>query len=261
MLEVKQLTVRYGVGVEALSDVALTALPATATAVIGGNGAGKSTIMRAIAGVLGFHKGTVATGNILFEGRDITRLAPNALVKLGIVHVPEGRRIFADMTVLDNLRAGAAQVRGFRARQAKLAEILDLFPILNERRNQRGALLSGGEQQILAIARGLMSSPKVMLLDEPTLGLSPQMVERVAQTIERVTEQGLTVLIAEQNAAMALRVATYGNVVERGRIVLSDRTDALRSSPDVQALFLGGGEAAPDISQTRTLRRLEKWVA
>ncbi|GGJ65666.1 ABC transporter ATP-binding protein [Streptomyces brasiliensis] len=263
MLQITGLTVKYGVGVHALQDASVDVPEGAVAAVIGGNGAGKSSLMRAISGTLGFHAGRVVEGSITYDGRNLAGLSPQKILRLGIAHVPEGRRILGEMTVLENLRAGGAIVRSTRKRVNALQEIMDRFPILAERRNQRAGLLSGGEQQILAIGRGLMSSPKVMLLDEPTLGLSPQMVERVADTIREVNASGVTVVVVEQNAAMALGVATDGHVIERGRVVLSDSAAALRDSPDVRRLFLGGDvdeglglDAAP-----ASLATLTRWSA
>jgi len=260
LLEFQSLSVRYGAGVEALHDVSLSLAEGKITAIIGGNGAGKSTMMRAASGLLGFHGGTITDGQVALGGAVISKLSAPKIVQQGLVHVPEGRRVFGDLTVIDNLRAGAATVKGGRTREKALKEVLELFPILAERRNQRAGLLSGGQQQILAICRGMMSSPKVILLDEPTLGLAPQTVEQVAGVIAQINTLGITVGVVEQNAAMALRIADYGYVIEQGRVVLSDNADALRGSPDVQKLFLGG-DAVETETATREYKTLSRWSA
>lgn len=260
MLEFQGLSVRYGAGVEALHDVSLTLAEGKITAIIGGNGAGKSTMMRAASGLLGFHGGMITEGQVSFGGAAISKMSAPKIVQQGLVHVPEGRRVFGDLTVIDNLRAGAATVKRGRTRDKVLREALELFPILAERRNQRAGLLSGGQQQILAICRGMMSSPKVILLDEPTLGLAPQTVEQVAGVIAQINSLGITVGVVEQNAAMALRIADYGYVIEQGHVVLADNADVLRGSPAVQKLFLGG-DAVETESETREYKTLSKWSA
>jgi branched-chain amino acid transport system ATP-binding protein len=260
VLEFSELSVRYGVGIEALNAATLTAPEGKVTAVIGGNGAGKSTLMRSATGLLGFHGGSITAGSVSFMGEDVSHLSAPAIVRRGLVHVPEGRRIFGDLTVIDNLRAGGATVKSAKKRDAELKNILNLFPLLAERRNQRAGLLSGGQQQILAICRGMMSSPKMILLDEPTLGLAPQTVEQVAEVITRINEQGVSVVVVEQNAAMALGISDFGNVIEQGAVVLSDSASVLRGSSDVQKLFLGG-----DTTDTKFIERdvkpLERWIA
>ncbi|MBB6393043.1 ABC transporter ATP-binding protein [Microbacterium thalassium] len=251
---------RYGAGVEALRDATLSLAEGRVTAIIGGNGAGKSTMLRAASGLLGFHGGTITDGDVLLGGDPISKLSAAKIVELGVVHVPEGRRVFGDLTVIDNLRAGAATVKSGRKRDQKLAEVLELFPILAERRNQRAGLLSGGQQQMLAISRGMMSSPKVILLDEPTLGLAPQTVEQVASVITQINALGITVGVVEQNAAMALRISDYGYVIEQGHVVLEDEAAPLRDSPDVQKLFLGG-DAVETESEAHEYKTLSRWSA
>ncbi|TFD52276.1 ABC transporter ATP-binding protein [Cryobacterium frigoriphilum] len=260
MLEFNELSVRYGLGVEALNQISLSAPVGKITAVIGGNGAGKSTLMRAASGVLSFHGGTVAGGTVSLDGKNITGLSASGIVARGLVHVPEGRKIFGDLTVLDNLKAGGATVKSGRTRDRVLGEILELFPILAERQSQRAGLLSGGQQQILAICRGMMSSPRVMLLDEPTLGLAPQTVEQVAGVIQQINSRGITVVVVEQNAAMALGIADFGTVIEQGRVVLSDEASVLRGSADVQRLFLGGNTDEIGFAP-RAIKPLERWTA
>jgi len=259
VLEFSDLSVRYGVGIEALQGATLSAPAGKITAVIGGNGAGKSTLLRAATGLLGFHGGSVVGGSVSFMGKDLAGLSAPAIVREGLVHVPEGRRMFGDLTVIDNLRAGGASVKSAKKRDTQLKSILELFPLLAERRNQRAGLLSGGQQQILAICRGMMSSPKMILLDEPTLGLAPQTVEHVADVITTINNQGVSVVIVEQNAAMALGIADFGNVVEQGRVVMSDKSSVLRGSPEVQKLFLGGDTSGTTF-EARQVQPLERWI-
>lgn len=260
MLEFSNLSVRYGAGIEALHNVQLTLPDGEITAIIGGNGAGKSTLMRAASGLLGFHEGVITSGDVQLNGESIGNKRPPTIVELGVVHVPEGRRVFSDLTVIDNLRAGAATLSNARKRNQKLKEVLDLFPILAERRSQRAGLLSGGQQQILAICRGMMSDPKIILLDEPTLGLAPQTVEQVAGVITQINMLGITVAVVEQNAAMALRIADHGYVIEQGRVVLSDKAAALQGSAEVQKLFLGG-EVVETNTIVREVKPLARWSA
>lgn len=260
MLEFRDLSVRYGAGIEALAGVTLTVETGAVTAVIGGNGAGKSTMMRAASGLLDFHGGTITGGDVLINGESVRGKRPQDIVRMGLAHVPEGRRIFGDLTVIDNLRAGGATLSSGRERERELKRMLDLFPILGERRAQRAGLLSGGQQQILAICRGMMSKPSIVLLDEPTLGLAPQTVEQVAGVISQINELGVTVAVVEQNAAMALRISDQGNVIEQGRVVLSDRASALAGSPEVQKLFLGGDAVETDFTK-RAVTPLARWTA
>ncbi|MFI6985237.1 ABC transporter ATP-binding protein [Embleya sp. NPDC050154] len=251
MLEVQGLSVRYGQSAPALRSLDIRVEQGRITAVVGGNGAGKSTLMKAVSGVLGFDSGRLVQGRILFEEAEIQRLGPTAVVRRGVAHVPEGRRVFADLTVEENLRAGAATLKG-RA-QDRLDEAYEMFGVLSDRRRQRAALLSGGEQQMLAIARGLMSAPRLLLLDEPTLGLAPKAVEQIGEIVSSIRDNGTSVLIVEQNAAMALAIADSGYVLEQGRVVLSGTSDHLRATDAVQQLYLGGSGSAEEL-RTRPAR-------
>ncbi|MEO3785744.1 ABC transporter ATP-binding protein [Actinocorallia sp. B10E7] len=259
MLEVRGVSVRYGQSAPALRSLDLKAGPGRVTAVVGGNGAGKSTLMKAVSGALGFDSGRLVEGEILLEGKPVHRLGPTALVRRGIAHVPEGRRVFADLTVEENLRAGAATVRG--RVQERLDEAYGMFEVLARRRRQRAVLLSGGEQQMLAIARGLMSGPRLLLLDEPSLGLAPKVVERIGEIISLIREQGTGVLVVEQNAAMALSVADDGYVLEQGSAVLSGTAAQLRATDEVQQLYLGGSGTADELLQFADRAPLQRWSA
>jgi len=238
VLEVDRVDVFYG-AIQALRGVSLTVHAGEVVALIGANGAGKTTTLRTISGLL-----TPTAGSILFEGRPIQGAPAEAIVARGITQVPEGRRIFAELTVEENLRIGAYLVSD-RARLASGFErVYGLFPRLQERRRQLGGTLSGGEQQMLAFGRALMAEPRLLLLDEPSLGLAPQLVEEVARVIAAFRSAGITVLLVEQNARLALSLADRGYVLERGRVVLSDESRRLLTDPEVQRTYLGGSRAA-----------------
>ncbi len=238
LLCVDRLSVRYG-GVEALRDVSLSVAAGEIVAVLGNNGAGKSTLLRAISGTLGIHRGTIAGGSISFAGTRIDARDPAEIVRTGITQVPEGRRIFTDLTVEENLRAGGLVRRDKSGKAARLRRVFELFPILEERRAQRAGLLSGGEQQMLAMGRALMSDPALLLLDEPSLGLAPQIVDRIAEIIAEINDQGTAVVLVEQNAAMALKLADRASVLEVGRLALQGTAAELAASDDVRARYLG----------------------
>ena len=240
LLEVRDLAVSYGGALSALQGVSLTVPQGSVVAVLGSNGAGKSTLLRAISGTLALQGGSAAGGIIRFEGKDVRDVGPAEAVRAGIVQVPEGRRIFGELTVEENLRAGAMTVPASDDRARAYERVFDLFPRLEERRRQRGVLLSGGEQQMLAIGRALMSAPKLLLLDEPSLGLAPQVVERIAEVIREINRQGTSVVLVEQNAAMALDIATTAYVLEVGRVALEGSAEELAKSPEVQERYLGG---------------------
>ena len=233
LLEVDSINTFYG-RVQALHGVSLSIEEGEIVTLIGSNGAGKTTTVRTISGL-----NPPAQGRVRFRGKDISGLPPNRVVGLGIGQVPEGRRVFSRLTVQDNLFLGA-YVRNDRdgIRQDE-EHVLTLFPRLKERRNQIGGTLSGGEQQMLAIGRALMSRPKLLLLDEPSLGLAPIMVDTIFQVIRDINQSGTTILLIEQNAAMALGVANRGYVLETGRIVKEGSAKALLESPDVQRAYLG----------------------
>ncbi|WP_105971088.1 ABC transporter ATP-binding protein [Streptomyces geranii] len=244
MLEVARLAVHYGKAQIALQDVTLTVPDGAAVAVLGANGAGKSTLMRALSGTLGHHRGTVDEGTITYGGRSLRGLDAAGIVAAGVVQVPEGRRIFTTLTVEENLRAGAVLVRDRATRTRRRDEVYALFPVLAERREQRAGLLSGGEQQMLAIGRALMSGPSLLLLDEPSLGLAPRIVARIGEIVREINRQGTAVLLVEQNAAMALSVADTAYVFEVGRVRLSGPSARLRESDEIRRLYLGG-DAGP----------------
>jgi len=238
LLHVSDLEVSYG-GVKALRGLSLAVSAGEIVAVLGSNGAGKTTLLRAVSGTLPLQRGAIDGGTIDFEGRSLIGLDPAAIVHAGVVQVPEGRRIFGDLTVEENLRAGAWGRTERRGRAEAYERVYELFPRLNERRAQRAGLLSGGEQQMLAIGRALMSEPLLLLLDEPSLGLAPQLVEHIGETVRAINEQGTAVVLVEQNAAMALAVADRAYVLESGMISLSGPAAALRETEQVRRLYLG----------------------
>lgn len=234
LLEVSELASQYG-AIKAIFDVSLTVNTGELVAMVGANGAGKTTLLRAISGVQ-----PVSAGAIHFDGRNMTRLAPHRIVADGIGHVPEGRQVFAPMSVQDNLRLGAFSRRGDRtAVDADLERIYALFPILGERRDQAAGTLSGGEQQMLAIGRSLLGKPRLLLLDEPSMGLAPLLVEEIFRVIAELNSEGVTILLVEQNARAALRIADRGYVLETGKVVMSAPARELLEDENVRKAYLG----------------------
>ncbi|TMA26732.1 MAG: ABC transporter ATP-binding protein [Deltaproteobacteria bacterium] len=229
----KDLDFAYG-DVHVLHGVSLTVDKGEIVTLVGSNGAGKSTTLRNISRLL-----KPRSGAIVFDGHDLTRLSPHAVVELGVVQVPEGRRVFPEMTVLENLRMGSYIKSARPDREKNIERALALFPRLRERRNQLAGTLSGGEQQMLAIGRGLMTKPRLLLLDEPSLGLSPLLVKTIFDTIAEINAQGTTVLLVEQNVFQSLRIAHRGYVLETGRMVLSGSGQDLLGNEQVKAAFLG----------------------
>ncbi len=274
MLRVENLVVRYG-AVEALKGVSLEVPDNSVVAVLGSNGAGKSTLLRAISGTHRLHRGRIEQGTISYGvasregGGDgngglarIDKLDPAKTVSRGIVQSPEGRRIFGRLTVDENLRAGGMNSSASKsARSDTRDRVLALFPILAQRGGQRASLLSGGEQQMLAMGRALMASPSLLLLDEPSLGLAPQIVEQIGEIVLEINGMGTSVLLVEQNASMALRVAQYAHVLEVGKVSLSGPAEELAKTDQVRDLYLGHG--AEEISGTAAVGRsqhLTRWT-
>lgn len=232
LLSVEGIDVAYG-DIEVIWDVSLTVDTGETVALLGANGAGKTTILKTICGDL-----TPNAGSVSYDGEDVGHLPPEEMVSKGVIHVPEGREIFPESSVEENLALGAYSRPDIAAEQREWVH--EVFPRLDERRNQRAGTLSGGEQQMLAIGRGLMSDPDLLLLDEASLGLAPVLVDDVFAAIERITEEGVTVLLVEQDLNNALRVADRGYVLESGRIVLSGDADELANDERVEASYLGG---------------------
>jgi branched-chain amino acid transport system ATP-binding protein len=260
-LAVRDLSVSYGRAVRALRGVSLDVPAGAVTAVLGANGAGKTTLLRAISGTLPFHRGAVDTGAVRLGDRPLVGLHPATVVAAGVVQVPEGRRVFGRLSVEENLRAGGLGAPG-RAAAAKAHErVLELFPVLAERARQRAGLLSGGEQQMLAIGRALMACPSVLLLDEPTLGLAPLMAERIADTVREINLQGTAILLIEQNAALALELSSSAHVLEVGSVTLHGPSAELAASDEVRRRYLGvGGEEDEDGDDSAPPPSLERWV-
>jgi branched-chain amino acid transport system ATP-binding protein len=237
LLSVQDLTVRYG-QVEALHGVTLRVFPGEVVALIGSNGAGKSTTLRAVSGMI-----RAESGSVTFDGQDITNLRSDQIVRRGLAHIPEGRQIFGDQSVFDNLLLGGVSLDRREMRNQAERE-LRRFPVLFERQRQRAGTLSGGEQQMLAISRGLMSRPKMLLMDEPSMGLAPLLVRQVAETILALHDQGVTILLVEQMASMALAVADRAYVIQNGVVRLEGESGAVAQNPEVVRLYLGGAATA-----------------
>jgi branched-chain amino acid transport system ATP-binding protein len=232
-LEVDNIKTFYG-NIQALKGISITVEEGECVTLIGSNGAGKSTTLRSISGLT-----PPRTGSIKLDGQEISHLPPQEIVGLGISQSPEGRKCFQRMTVRDNLELGAYLRRDSEGIQKDLARVFELFPRLDERQSQKAGTMSGGEQQMLAIGRALMADPKVLLLDEPSMGISPVLTERIYETIAEINHQGMTILLVEQNANHALDVSKRAYVLETGKVVMSDNSDTLRTNPDVQKAYLG----------------------
>jgi branched-chain amino acid transport system ATP-binding protein len=235
MLEIKNLTVSYG-AITALHGISLSVETGSIVTLIGSNGAGKSTTLRAVSGLL-----RPQSGEILYAGQNITALPAHRIVRLGLSQVPEGRMIFANLTVLENLRMGAYLQKDRNIIARELDRVFEIFPRLKERQQQESGTLSGGEQQMLAIGRALMSRPKFLMLDEPSLGLAPLLVKTIFEKIVEINRRDqITILLVEQNANLALEVSHFGYVLETGRIILQEKSAALRQDPKVRSAYLGG---------------------
>ena len=233
MLQIQNLNVFYGV-IQAVHDVSLQVNAGEIVTLIGSNGAGKSTTLMTLSGVL-----PIASGTIEFEGKDLKEVPAHKRVSLGLVQSPEGRRVFGSLTVSENLDMGAYARRDKAQIKTDLAEIFEMFPRLQERKNQAAGTMSGGEQQMLAIGRALMSKPKLLLLDEPSLGIAPILVKEIFQNLKRIRERGVTVLLVEQNAHMALEIADRAYVLETGRIILEGNAKEIADNPRVKEAYLG----------------------
>ncbi|HUV89751.1 MAG TPA: ABC transporter ATP-binding protein [Anaerolineae bacterium] len=234
LLNIEDLVVSYG-AIRALHGISFHVDEGEVVTLIGANGAGKSTTLRAISGLLPPDR-----GRIMYDGTDLTQVGADMIVRMGIVQVPEGRKIFAPLTVRENLEMGAYTRRDQAEIEESMEQVFNLFPRLRERAEQRGGTLSGGEQQMLAVARALMGKPRLLLMDEPSMGLAPVLVEEIFSTIERISQQGVTILLVEQNAHMAFSVANRGYVLETGVVQLEGTSTELRENPQVRQAYLGG---------------------
>ena len=260
-LTVNNLEVVYNDVMLVVRGVSVTVRPGAVVALLGANGAGKTTLLRAITGLLPVHRGKITKGRVTLDGQDITTDDPASRVRAGLAQVMEGRRIFGELTVDENLRTGAYTSRATMAQHYE--RVMDQFPLLQRRRRLTAGYLSGGEQQMLAIGRALMSSPSVLVLDEPSLGLAPKVVEQIREIIVDINSQGTSVLLVEQNATMALAIADHGYVLEHGRVVRDGPGAELVADKDIREFYLGIGEAAERRSfrEVKTYRRKKSWGA
>jgi branched-chain amino acid transport system ATP-binding protein len=263
VLALTNVQIVYDRAIEAVRDVSLAVPAGRIVALLGSNGAGKSTVLKAVSGVLYPEEGEVVGGAIAYGDQDMTRLAPEAIVRAGIVQVPEGRALFDQLTIEENLAMGGFTLSAAEARRG-LERVYALFPWIAERRHQVSGYLSGGEQQQVAIGRALMSGPKLLMLDEPSLGLAPQVIQAIFDTVGRLNrEEGLTVLLVEQNASLALEVAHYGYIMENGRIVLDGEPEKLLRNADVKEFYLGMGEGAGrrSMREVKHYKRRKRWLS
>ena len=263
MLSLENLEVVYNDVVLVLRGISIEVPDGQIVALLGANGAGKTTTLRAITGLLDIHEGDITKGEVRFDDVDITHEDPSARVQRGISQVMEGRRVFAELTVEENLRAGAYINGDNAAVKAAHERVMTLFPALKERRNSTAGYLSGGEQQMLAIGRALMQSPKLLILDEPSLGLAPLLVQEVREIIKEINEQGTSVLLIEQNANMALSIAHHGYIMETGKMVMDGSPQKLLKDEDVQEFYLGlhaSGEQK-SFRDVKHYKRRKRWLS
>lgn len=254
VLRIRDLHVEYG-ALPALRGVNLDVPAGRSIAVLGSNGAGKSTLLRAISRTLDLHKGRVTGGSIEFRGASLLKMTPAAVVRRGIAQSPEGRRALGALTVEENLRLAGAVIRGRRKQAENLTRVNELFPVLADRRRQSAALLSGGQQQMLAIGRALMAEPTLLLLDEPSLGLAPLVTEQVAEMVQSIAREGVSVLLVEQNANVALRITQHAILLRLGRVQWLKESEALRHS-DLSNLYFEGSSAVSnaDVNESSAIR-------
>ena len=263
MLRINNLEVVYHSVVRVLRGVSLEVGKGKIVALLGPNGAGKTTTLRAIGGLLPIHEGKITKGSAAFEGQDLFALKPEKIVQCGITQVMEGRRIFADLTVEENLLAGG-YTQSRKQNKEDLEKYYQQFPVLGERKRQQAGYLSGGEQQMLAIARALMSHPTLLLLDEPSLGLAPKIVEDVAKLILQIRSEGVSILLVEQNASVALSLADYGYILENGKVVFDGTPAQLQADKDIQEFYLGQQGHDSEHKSFRDIkryRRRKRWLS
>jgi branched-chain amino acid transport system ATP-binding protein len=264
MLTLNNIEVVYDRVILVLKGVSITVPDGKITAVLGANGAGKTTTLKAISGILRAERGEVLKGSIELDGERIDGLAPHEIVTRGIVQVFEGRRVFEHLSVEENLVAGGHTIPDLPRMRQGIELVYSYFPVLKERRHQQAGYLSGGEQQMLAIGRGLMSRPKLVMLDEPSLGLAPMLVEEIFRIVRRLVKaERIAVLLVEQNAAMALALADHGYVIENGRIVLEGKADVLAQNSDVKEFYLGLNDVGSRKSyrEVKRYRRRKRWLS
>ena len=263
LLRLNNIEVLYDDVILVLRGLSLEVGEGKIAALLGSNGAGKTTTLKAISGLLYVEDGEVTDGTIVFDGEEIQGMDAHRIVEKGIFQVLEGRRVFEHLTVRENLAAGAYTRRDRRAAEADMEKVFHYFPALAERRRQLAGHLSGGEQQMVALGRALMASPRMMMLDEPSLGLAPILVESIFEIVQRINrEEGTTILLVEQNARLALEVADYGYVMEGGRVVLEGSADELRTNEDVKEFYLGLGDAGRrSYRDVKHYRRRKRWLS
>jgi branched-chain amino acid transport system ATP-binding protein len=261
VIEVKNIEVVYNRVVLVLKGVSLSVPEGSVVVLLGGNGAGKTTALRAMSNLLASERGVVSRGSIELQGERVESLSPEELVRRGLVQVMEGRHCFAHLTIEDNLLAGAyTRNDGKAAIAATLEKVYAYFPQLKARRRSQAAFTSGGEQQMCAIARALMANPRIVLLDEPSMGLAPQIVEEVFEIVRELnTKERMTFVLAEQNTYMALRCASYGYVLENGRVVMDGSAESLAANEDVKEFYLGAG--GRNFRETKSYKRRKRWLA
>ena len=262
MLSVQNLEVVYQDVILVLRGVSFEIPKGKIVSLLGSNGSGKTTVIRSITGLLDIQNGDITKGSITVDGEDITNLNPSKIVEKGIAQVLEGRRIFSELTVIENLRLGGHT--NSKDVPQNIDRVLDLFPILKERSKGEAGYLSGGEQQMLAIGRALMSEPNYLLLDEPSLGLAPKLVDQIAELITEINSQGVTVLLVEQNANMALNVSSHGYIMETGNIVMDNPSDVLLKDEDVREFYLGlnpEGTKRKSFKDVKHYKRKKRWLS
>ena len=261
MLELRNVQVLYDRAIEAVRDVSLNVPEGAMVALLGSNGAGKSTILKAISGVLDQEDGEIVAGSIQFDGAPLTGSSPSDIVRRGIIQVPEGRALFAPLTVEENLLMGGF-TRSRADARAQIDRVYSLFSRVKERRHQIAGYLSGGEQQMVAIGRALMADPKVLMLDEPSLGLAPQIIDDIFGAVVELNRSGVTVLLVEQNAQLALEITTEAYIIENGRIVLDGPSEALRTNADVQEFYLGMSKGERrSMRDVKHYKRRKRWLS
>ena len=261
MLTVSNLEVVYDDVILVLRGVSLEVPAGSIVALLGANGAGKTTLLRAVSGLLGIHEGEITKGEIVFDGSRIEQLPPAQIVSAGLKQVMEGRRVFGEFSVEENLRVGA--YANPKDTKANIERVFDMFPVLRDRRRQTAGYLSGGEQQMLAMGRALMSDPRCLLLDEPSLGLAPKIVEQIRDLIVTINKAGTTVLLVEQNATMALSIATHGYILETGKVVMDKPSQELLADEDVREFYLGLAKegTARSFRDVKHYKRRKRWLS
>jgi len=261
VLELNNVEVLYSDVILAVKGISAKVPDASCVTLLGANGAGKSTTLKAVSGLLKSERGQITRGDVKFMGQDIAKLAPQDRVKMGIAQVLEGRRVFEHLTADENLIAASAVHGGKADMERNRDRVYSYFPRLHQRRTAKSGYLSGGEQQMLAIARALMTQPKLLMLDEPSLGLAPVIVAEIFEIIRRINrDEGMSILLVEQNAIAALDVVSHGYLIENGRVVMHEKAEVMKNNPDIREAYLGGAEGR-DFKEIKHYRRRKRWLA